>query len=525
MVPSNSMIGSRWAAWTFAAVVVIAVPVTLYQGRDQWFFLDEWDFLANRTAGSPHDLMAPHSQHWVTFGVLVYRALWRFVGLRHYWPYQLCLIALHLTAAVLLRGVMRRANLNPWIATSAASLFVFFGAGRQNIVFAFQIAFTGALAFGLAHMLLADHDGPFDRRDVIGLGFGVLALMCSAVGVTMAVAVGLATFIRRGRRMALAHTAPLAAVYLLWSATYGRDAYGSTHTNVASVVTFVRELVVAVFHGLGQLPGVGVLIALVVVVGTPLALARQTWAEFRRFDGPTVGLALGAAAFVITTGYARAIDATGFPSQASATRYVYIVAALLLPTIALAASAFVDRWRVALPAAVVIFLFGLPANVAKLHANGPEATTVGDQNLVLTMARLPIASAVPRELRPLAPPEASFSIGWLLDGVASGRVPDPPAVDASTVATAELMLSVYQTSDAPTGVCAPIESGTRVQVRPGDEILIKGASVVLRRPIEGQLPAQARFAAFRGRTLEIVGEQFEVAVRPTPSDVPAELCR
>src|SRR5215470_4677054 len=76
---------TRWAAWTFAAVVVIALPVILYQGRGQWFFLDEWNFLANRSAGSIHDLLAPHSQHWVTFGVVVYRALWRVVGLRHYW--------------------------------------------------------------------------------------------------------------------------------------------------------------------------------------------------------------------------------------------------------------------------------------------------------------------------------------------------------------------------------------------------------------------------------------------------------
>ena len=101
---------TQWADWTFAAVIAVAVPVILYQGRDQWFFLDEWDFLADRSAGSFHDLMAPHAQHWTTFGVLVYRALWQLVGLRHYWPYQLCLVTLHLATAVLLRVVMRRAR-------------------------------------------------------------------------------------------------------------------------------------------------------------------------------------------------------------------------------------------------------------------------------------------------------------------------------------------------------------------------------------------------------------------------------
>ena len=162
--------------------------------------------------------MAPHVQHWTTFGILVYRALWSLVGIRHYWPYQLCVVTLHLAAAVLLRVVMRRAGVGPWIATAAASLFVVFGSGRQDIVVGFQIAFTGALTFGLAHMLLADHDGPFDRRDFFGIGFGLLALMCSAVGVTMAIAALIAVLVRRGWRMALAHTAPLAAVFVLWSA-------------------------------------------------------------------------------------------------------------------------------------------------------------------------------------------------------------------------------------------------------------------------------------------------------------------
>jgi hypothetical protein len=521
---------ARWAAWTFAAVVAIAVPVILYQARDQWFFLDEWDFLSKRTGGSFHDLMAPHAQHWVTFGVLVFRALWWLVGLRHYWPYQLCVITLHLAAAVMLRAVMRRARVNPWIATAAASLFALFGAGRQDIVFAFQVTFTGSLAFGLAHILLADHDGPFDRRDLIGIGFGLLALMCSGVGVTMVFAVGIATFVRRGWRMAVIHTAPLAAAFLLWSATYGRDAYGNPKAGLSDVVTFVRQSFVFVFNGLGQLPGVGVVLGLVLVVGLPLALTRQTWSEFRRFGGPTVGLAMAAVSFLVTTGYGRATDTTDpltdisrFHTDPSATRYLHIVAALLLPAVALAASAFVDRWRAALPAAVALFLVGLPANVALLHPSGDELSTIGHPDLTLTMARLPLAREVPRDLRPGPPP--NFPIGWLLDGVASGRVPEPSKTDPATIAAAELDLSVYQTKDRPSGTCTPIESGTPVQLRPGDEIKINGRLVVIRRRIDGRVIAQATYSAVLGRTLRIVGLPLELVVRPSPSDTPAELCR
>ena len=81
----------------------------------------------------------------------------------------------HLVAAALLLAVMRRARVRPWIATAAASSFVLFGAGWENIVVPFQICFTGALAFGLAQLLLADHDGSIDRRDRLGLLAGLPA--------------------------------------------------------------------------------------------------------------------------------------------------------------------------------------------------------------------------------------------------------------------------------------------------------------------------------------------------------------
>ena len=254
-------------------MVAIAVPVILYQGRDQWFYLDEWDFLANRSAGSFHDLMAPHVQHWTTFGILVYRALWWLVGINHYWPYQLCVVTLHLAAAVLLRTVMRRAGVNPWIATAAASLFALFGAGRQDIVFAFQITFTGALTFGLAHILLADHDGPFDRRDLIGIGFG--AAGADVLGASAS-------------RWPSPSGSPCSCgVVGGWPSPTlrrwpphscsGRPRSDETRTagrrpRLGSVMTFVREAFVSVFDGFGQVPGAGVLLAVVVVVGVPLAL-------------------------------------------------------------------------------------------------------------------------------------------------------------------------------------------------------------------------------------------------------------
>src|SRR5205085_1738075 len=90
------------------------------------------------------------------------------------------------------------------------------GAGAENILVAFQITFVWALPRGLGHLLLADHDGPVARRDWLGLLAGLAALMCSGVAVSMTIVVGIAMLLRRGWRVALLHTAPLATVYLVW---------------------------------------------------------------------------------------------------------------------------------------------------------------------------------------------------------------------------------------------------------------------------------------------------------------------
>src|SRR3954469_13319263 len=124
-------------------VEISALVLWLMLGRAQWFYRDEWDFVAARKAGDLGDLFRPHNEHWTTAPILLYRALYGLFGLRVYLPYRLPVLLLHLTAAALLLVVTRRAGVSPWIATAAASLFALFGAGWQNIVQPFQICFTG----------------------------------------------------------------------------------------------------------------------------------------------------------------------------------------------------------------------------------------------------------------------------------------------------------------------------------------------------------------------------------------------
>ena len=142
---------------------------------------------------------------------------------------------------------MRRVGVRPWTATIVACVLVFFGAGYQNIIFPFQMTLVGSLVFGLVHLLLASHDGPLDRRDYCGLAAGLAGLMCSGVGVSMVIAVGAAVLIARGWRLALLHTVPLGAAYVVWYAAIGHVGYNGYRAGPGQILSFVRTFIAAGF--------------------------------------------------------------------------------------------------------------------------------------------------------------------------------------------------------------------------------------------------------------------------------------
>jgi hypothetical protein len=123
---------ARSPAYLLVAVMCAAVGVFLWIGRHQWFFLDEWDFLATRDGGSISDVLAPHNVHRTTIPVILYRVLWNVFGLHSYLPYRSPPLVGHVAIVALLYVIMRRVAINPWIALAAATLFALFGSGTEN---------------------------------------------------------------------------------------------------------------------------------------------------------------------------------------------------------------------------------------------------------------------------------------------------------------------------------------------------------------------------------------------------------
>ncbi len=277
------------------------------------------------------------------------------VGMHHYWHYQLMMVALHLTAVVLLRLVMRRAGVGPWTATITASLLLLFGAGQDDIVNAFQIGFVGSFVFGLSQLVLADHDGPWDRRDWLGLVAGAAGLMCSGLGVTMVVVVGASVWMRRGLRAALGHVAPLATLYLVWWLAEGRP---TGDTGAAAPFTHVAVKVLGwdVSGVARRLRGARALHRRRDRVGGRAGGRARDRVRPRRVEplegcGGTGARAFwaGRSVFLTVSGWGRWNFGADYSRQS---RYLYLFVAFMLPALGVAVQAIGRRWPVALPAAV-----------------------------------------------------------------------------------------------------------------------------------------------------------------------------
>jgi hypothetical protein len=477
--PVGARPDDRAAIATFVGVEIATIAWCLTLGRSEWFFLDEWDFLAERRLFSAYDLLRPHNEHWTTIPVVAYRVLYSLVGLRSYLPYRMMSVGAHAVVAALLFVVMRRAGVHRWITVAAASLFMLFGAGGDNILRPFQVTFTLAFALGLMQLLFADHDGAIDGRDWAALAAGLAALMTAGVAVTMVVVVGIAVALRRGWRAALLQTAPLGALYIAWFAGIGHNGYSNEHrAGLADTGRFVAQGVRATYGAFGPWGGVGILYAAVLVTGVLVAFVDERRAGRARRLAAPVALLGGSVVFLAIAANGRLVFG---PEAARASRYLYLVGAMTLPALACAINAFARRWPVLLPVAIAVFLVGIPANLDAMRDSANRNRVPNSyRQMVLTLPRVPLARTVPRSIRPEPVGAPYVTIGWLVDGVRDGHIPPPRRQTAALVKTANFRLSFFQREprDATERCSSALKFPVVVTLRAGDVIgLYEGARV------------------------------------------------
>jgi hypothetical protein len=326
----------------------------LYMGRGTTFFRDEWTFLITRDGHDATNFLSSYAGHLLLWPVAFFLFMFKAVGLDHYELFRLAALPWHLACALLVYLLARR-RVGDVVALAPAGVLLFLGSSWMDILWPFQISFTGAIAFGLAAILLLDRD------DLVGDALACLCLLV-AIGWSGAslpflpgVAVGL-LIRRRFWRRAWVVALP-AVAYLLWLHKYGDQQldYGE---NLRHAPAYVLHMVGAGITGITGLsaslgPSLAVLLGVVVAV--------RLWQL--RLSSPLAWESLAMAlAFWGLTAAARAQE-----NDPTAVRYVYpSVVFLLLLAVGLAPAAVPSRYATIAILALAALTF--PSNLAGFQA-------------------------------------------------------------------------------------------------------------------------------------------------------------
>ncbi len=373
----------------FGAALLGALVLFYVVGRHQWFVRDDWAFLLSRQRLRQQDgigawLLTPQDGHWMTPPLAFWRLLQNVFGVGSYWPYLVPTMALHIVAVLLVRMWCRRLGVSAWTTTVGSILLLVFGTGWEDIVFAVQLVYNLSLVCFLAHLRLVDHDGPVDRRDVVGSALGLLSITSSGFGPFFLVGVGVLLVLRRRWVAAAVAVGPQALAYLWWWVAWGGDPTAERHeAGVRSIVRYAREMLSLT---LGGMTGQEILggAALLGIVAVCVWRGRLDWR--RR----SVLLALAATVVVMFGGIAVQRAGLGLASAASG-RYQYMAAMLLVPALGLAVDQVRRFDRYALLAVHMLLVVSVAQNARALVRWSDQWADVAraDQRLFETVAGFP----------------------------------------------------------------------------------------------------------------------------------------
>lgn len=317
----------RALKWALALILVGAGVTLLIANRDQWFIGDDWDFLKDRSARSATDLFTPHNEHWSTIPILIYRGIFSLVGIRSHVPYILVLIVLHLAVVFLVWKLIVSMGLNRYVAVGVAAVLSVFGAGSENLLWAFQIGFVGSIALGLLQMILFDHEGQSTPRDAAGVGVGILNLMFSGMALPMIAAVGMFVAIKRRLRDAVLLTSIPTLIFVGWYVLVGNRGLGEAYPSVDQALDNLPEyLWIGLTATVEGLVGNGSFLFPIFIVGFIYCVGSN----YKRFASAIAGVAGAITMFAILV-FSRSAAGVEF---AGTSRYLYMAAALMLPAIA-----------------------------------------------------------------------------------------------------------------------------------------------------------------------------------------------
>jgi hypothetical protein len=329
------------------------------------------------------------------------------------------------------------------------------------------------------------------------------------------------------------HSVPLGVAYLAWSqfAPKGQDAGNYRSESPARVLEFVWIGVQAAFARLGHVPGVGIALALVLVGGLFVLFRARGRQPLGRLAAPLALLA-GALVFLVVTGVLRSgqgallflANGTG-PDRARDSRYVYVIAAMLLPALALAADALIRwKWQLAIPI-VAVLLVGIPGNIQQLMSPSEYfANSRAFRAWILAVPRLPNAEQLSGSQR-LVPIDGQryaaegLTFGWLIDS--AGRIPAPPGLAPNVRATMVLRLFLLPKVVNTPRECVPAPPSSVVLLQTQETLTLQGGGAYIRYVPRGK--ARSLVALYKPGSYVALAGPMRLRINPNGTGV--MLCR
>lgn len=327
--------------------LVLGAVALLALGRDQWFSYDDWAFL-HPTA----QWLIGHEGHWSTWPMLMFQLLRATIGFHSYLPYLALAVVAHLAVVHLVWRACLRAGSAPWLATALAAVTIVLGCAAENLFWAFQVGFMGAIAVALVVVLLVDRTELRLGGAIAAAAIAVLALPFSGTALPVLAGAAVLSWVRRGFLRTVAIFAPAGVIYLVWFILVGR--FESAGLGVSGIGFITRApLFFAVMFGAGYGQFVGVLVlgpVVAVLLLAWLVIARRRWTGR---EAVAYAILLSSAVFAVLTAISRG---GGELTAAGAQRYVYAIVMLAIPTMAVALSRLArvrDGWRIAIAVALL----------------------------------------------------------------------------------------------------------------------------------------------------------------------------
>ncbi len=452
---------SRNDRFVALAIVALGCAYLLWIFRNTWFFGDEWAVIATRRDlwAQGHKGLAvfrPHTDHWVTLPVLLYFAMFKLFSLSSYLPYLGMVIFAHGCTAFGLHELWRRMDIRRLPAFGGLVLFTLFGAGAENLSWAFQITIVASIGLGVAQVLavtaptVVSPSNSMGRRgrlaQMAGPVLGGLNIMTSGMAFPMLLCVAAVLVVQRRYRHLATNIGLPAIMYVCWYLTYGNEPRPSLPSRPGLFAAYIERGVFSSLEAVTFLTGAGAILALVLV-----ACLTKWWPRRETHALQIAGVVTGFGMYALF-----AVGRAGLGAeQAAQSRYLYasasmLIGPLLLGPVTLLSSRHLQRGLVA-----SLLCWSIIGNVSALTIYRDHRLVDVDftRTQIQSAAALPTLALLDRD----AIVESRFSpdllVGTLADFVMNGHLKATKRAPTQATVNNEAELSIrFTQSTAPSNI-------------------------------------------------------------------------